>query len=310
MGSDSSGLISIIMPAYRAERFVAASVTSIFGQDYSNWELLVWEDGCLDRTVEIVSAMSAPGSQAIRIFRAKENRGVSHARNCALERARGQFIAFMDADDTWEPEHLSTLMQYLGSEDATMVFSGNNFIDENGGITKRNEIPSREVLSDLADRLYDYNFILVPSVMVRREIIDRGFKFDENLTHGEDLDFWLQIIAADCRITLAPVATYNYRKHGESAMANSERVVFQMLKFYEKHYQNPMISVHLRRRYLKDTLFAKGRFQRRKEPWSAYWTFLRAWKVNVYDLRLLAWAFLSVVSGCFHRVSGRYHRDS
>ncbi len=105
----TNDLVSIMMPAYNAEQFLAEAMESVLAQTYSNWELLVVNDGSTDDTAVIAAQFTDPRIQLIH----KENGGESSARNMALEHSQGAFIAYLDADDAWLPHHLETLAGYL-----------------------------------------------------------------------------------------------------------------------------------------------------------------------------------------------------
>lgn len=100
--------ISVIVPVYQAEKFLKACVESVEGQTFSNWELLLIDDGCTDASPAICDACAA-GDERIRVFHKSKNEGVSKARNLGLAEARGAYIAFLDVDDRYEPQCLETL---------------------------------------------------------------------------------------------------------------------------------------------------------------------------------------------------------
>ncbi|HEY9153832.1 MAG TPA: glycosyltransferase family A protein, partial [Opitutaceae bacterium] len=103
----SSGLVSILIPAYRAGHYIGQTLESIRAQTYTNWEVLVLEDGIFDDTATTVRAFAASVSQPVRLVQREKNAGVSRARNSLLDLAQGEFIAFLDADDLWLPDHLA-----------------------------------------------------------------------------------------------------------------------------------------------------------------------------------------------------------
>lgn len=100
--------ISVIVPVYQAEKFLKDCVESVVRQSYSDWELLLIDDGCTDRSPAICDACAAEDSR-VRVFHKAKNAGVSEARNTGLREARGQYIAFLDVDDRYEADCLETL---------------------------------------------------------------------------------------------------------------------------------------------------------------------------------------------------------
>lgn len=116
-----TGLVSIIMPMYNAGRFVREAIESVQQQDYTNWELLVVNDGSSDNGPEIVTEMVENDARIILIN--KENGGIASARNAGIKAARGQYVAFLDSDDKWLPGKLSKqieLLKFKGDENVTV----------------------------------------------------------------------------------------------------------------------------------------------------------------------------------------------
>ena len=291
----NSPLVSIVIPAYKAARYIGECLQSIFAQTYENWEIIICEDGCLDDTSSIVRSMRPPSGQNIHMFTNQSNCGVSYTRNRAMEKAQGRYIAFLDADDTWEPEHLELSLRDLVENRAEFIFSGNNFINEDGNITKRDEQPSEKQLSDLINSIYTYNFIMPPAVVLDRKIIVDGYRFDESLRYGEDLDFWIRIIGNGYRWTHLAKATYNYRKHAASAMRQTPDMIEGMLEFYRKHFSNPNVRYSLRKRAFSDYLYNHGKMCRRIHPERSARAFSEYLRLKPFDIRGYGYWILSFI---------------
>ena len=126
-------MISVIVPLYNKEDFVATSIGSILKQSYSDYEIIIVNDGSTDKSVNIVKAFN---DRRIRIIN-QENAGVSAARNKGIEEAKGEYIAFLDADDVWNEDYLATLMELVENYSQCDVFATNyEFCDANGKRTK------------------------------------------------------------------------------------------------------------------------------------------------------------------------------
>ena len=140
--------ISVIVPVYQAEKFLKDCVESVVRQSYSDWELLLIDDGCTDRSPAICDACAAEDSR-VRVFHKAKNAGVSEARNTGLREARGQYIAFLDVDDRYEADCLETLWNlcqqsgadsaacahlnlYVGGGSSTELVLPNGVYDEAG----------------------------------------------------------------------------------------------------------------------------------------------------------------------------------
>ena len=106
------GLVSIIMPSYNASRFITESIKSVIVQTYQNWELLIADDCSKDSSVEVIKKI-IDKDQRIKLFSLLKNVGAAAARNVAIEHANGQYIAFLDSDDVWEPEKLERQLAFM-----------------------------------------------------------------------------------------------------------------------------------------------------------------------------------------------------
>lgn len=149
MTSRIPDLVSIVMPAYKAERFIAEAVASVRAQTYPQWELLIVDDCSPDGTWAEAERLAALDSR-IRCQRTPKNVGAAGARNLALDLSRGQYIAFLDADDRWSPDKLEKQLRYMRENNAAIVCSGYEKMDENGLCAGRQVIPPlRAGYSDL-----------------------------------------------------------------------------------------------------------------------------------------------------------------
>lgn len=103
------GFVSVMMPAHNAEAFIGQAIESVLAQSYLHWELVIVEDGSSDRTAEIFLEYADPRIRVVR----QENGGEASARNTALKNVQGEFLAFLDADDLYLPNHLEVAVEYL-----------------------------------------------------------------------------------------------------------------------------------------------------------------------------------------------------
>ncbi|MEJ2600504.1 MAG: glycosyltransferase family A protein [Anaerolineales bacterium] len=199
------GLVSVMMPAYNAEAYIDRAIESILGQSYPNWELIIVNDGSNDRTVEKVSKFT---DSRIKIFHQK-NSGEAAARNVALEHACGEFIAFLDADDLFLPDHLLAAVNYLQAHKGRDgVYSDGYYIDQNGNQLKT--LSSRR-RGPFTGRVYEEvvrgsNVFGPPVCVVLRSNPIHQFNliFDQNIIIGPDWDFFTQY---------ADVAQFGYLDH-------------------------------------------------------------------------------------------------
>jgi len=124
-----TGLVSIITPMYNGERFISQTITSVIQQFYQDWEMIIIDDGSKDKGAEIVADYAAQDPR-IRLIK-QPNRGCGAARNNGIREAAGQYIALLDADDTWNPDFLTEQLRLMKGKNTELVYSSHTRIDEN-----------------------------------------------------------------------------------------------------------------------------------------------------------------------------------
>lgn len=194
--------VSVLIPAYNYGRFLPAALESVFAQTYSDYEVIVLDDGSTDDTAQIVAA-----DPRVR-YLYQEHAGISAARNRLLAEAQGEFAAFLDADDLWLPEKLALQVAQLDADpDCSVVFTA----VENFSLQSRDEMPARELA--LADAVVQY---ALPTACMRMEVIRRIGAFSEKYTYGEDTEWLFRLRMAGIRISCLPQKLYLRRIHGEN----------------------------------------------------------------------------------------------
>ncbi|NMG18227.1 glycosyltransferase family 2 protein [Brasilonema bromeliae] len=195
--------VSVIIPVYKVEKYVAATIQSVLDQTYKNFELIIIDDGSPDKSIEICQQFT---DNRIKIIR-QENRGVAAARNVGIRHAQGEYLAFLDADDLWVSEKLEQHVEHLKNSPAVGVsFCRSSLIDEAGKplgiyqITKLKEITPLDILCRTP-----IGNGSVP--VIRREVFEEiafqdnlygvveNFYFDDDrkLHPSEDVELWLRI---------------------------------------------------------------------------------------------------------------------
>jgi glycosyltransferase involved in cell wall biosynthesis len=243
----STETISVLIPAYRAARYIATTLQSVAAQTLLPDEVIIFEDGWADDLKQRVEAFSRTAPFRVQLIGERDNIGVSAARNRLLARARGSVVAFLDADDIWESDHLAGAGAAF-AEGADVCFSGVTFIDPADRPLAGSAEPTPEELAHMAASMFRYNFVQCTSTLaLRRSWIERVGDFDVTLSHGEDLDLWLRLLAAGAVFRYTGNCSCRYRKHPQSAMADTMRMVERMGAFYEKHLGNDLVPLSQRR---------------------------------------------------------------
>lgn len=259
-------LVSILIPAHRAARYLGATLDSVAAQTWSAWEVLVFEDGVFDDTSAVVRAFAARTARRVELLRSETNLGVSRARNTLLDTARGTHIAFLDADDLWEPDHLAHALQLMDAERTDWFIAGLNLIDPAGRSLKRDVLPPPMEPAALPTSLLRHNFILTSGIVARAAIFAGGPRFDTSLKIGEDLDLCIELVRRGHRPSFSPRATLNYRKHPTSTTADPVRFPEEFAAVFEKHLGDPLVEQRLCRRHLRSHLLAVARMTWRTRP--------------------------------------------
>lgn len=181
--------VSVIIPAYNAEKYIAETLDSVVIQTYSNLEILVINDGSTDRTSEVVNRYAEKDSRIKVIY--KQNGGVSSARNEGLISSKGEYICIFDSDDIMMPEKIEKQVTFFKENlDINFIYSSvHHFFDEKPSQKRQLQVPVLE--SKPYKKLLEANVINASTVMFKRELFERYGGFDESLKSSEDWDYWL-----------------------------------------------------------------------------------------------------------------------
>jgi teichuronic acid biosynthesis glycosyltransferase TuaG len=133
--------VSIITPSYNSEKFISETIQSVQNQTHQNWEMIIIDDCSQDKTAEIIERF-IKNDYRIQLHKLDKNSGAGIARNTAIQLAKGDYIAFLDADDLWKPEKLEQQLAFMKSNNMPFTFSFYDWIDESGNsLKKRIEAP-------------------------------------------------------------------------------------------------------------------------------------------------------------------------
>ena len=208
--------VSVVIPAYNVERYLAEALDSVRAQSLTNWEALVVNDGSTDETLAIARRYAELDSRILVID--QENQGVSAARNAAIEASRAEAIAFLDGDDLWHRDKLEIQLTCMREREVDIVSCSFAECDPEGALLPTGESgPLGEFESEEFFRLcYSYFFLLPSAVMVRSEALRRLGGFDSSLRAHEDFEMWLRLASGGCRLAALPDILLTYRRHPES----------------------------------------------------------------------------------------------
>lgn len=210
--------VTVITPAWNAERYLPETIRSVLGQTLPDFEWIVVDDGSTDGTPRLLSSVADPRLRVVR----QENRGVSAARNAALDLAQGDYVTFLDADDVLPERSLELRAAYLDANPEVGIVDGAvSSMDAALGRELRRREPSASI-EPLFPRLValDERFFAGVIYLVRANVLG-GARFEEGLAHGEDLLFFLAVARrSDLVYGSVPEVVYRYRTGHGSAMAD------------------------------------------------------------------------------------------
>jgi len=205
---------SIIIPAYNAIKYLPETLESVLKQSFTDFEVLIIDDGSHDNIVEWSTEIKDP---RVKLF-SQKNQGVSAARNLGIKNATGEYIAFLDADDLWESTKLEKQLQYFHKNPYPgLVHTEMVLIDEESKSLGRKFTSNVE--GNALKELLEQNTIVTSSVIVRRSCLETVGNFDKNLTSSEDWELWVRI-ASVYPIALIKEPLVFYRQHPNNTTKN------------------------------------------------------------------------------------------
>jgi glycosyltransferase involved in cell wall biosynthesis len=229
--------ISVVIPAYNSEKTIKATIESVFNQSFSDFELIVINDGSQDSTLEVISQINDP---RIRVF-SYENAGGNVSRNRGLKHSVGEFVSFLDADDLWTTDKLQAQLQALKDNlDAKVAYSWTDYINADGEIFISGTHTTAN--GDVYEKLLVHNFLENGSnPLIYREVLLELDGFDESLEASQDWDMWLRL-AARYSFVAVPKVQILYRVSSNSVSSNLRRQEKCCLEVFQRAYQARPVS--------------------------------------------------------------------
>lgn len=209
-------MISVILTAYNAEKYIAQAIESIINQTYKDWELIIADDASTDNTCGIIKDCCSVAPAHVSFLRFPKNEGHTKALNRCLRMTKGDHIAWMDADDISEPTRFENQLKCFTNNTGIVTTHGIS-IDENG---KRKKDPytdnfQRRTQLEINMHLDSDAWVMMPSMMFKREVVDKIGGFDEECYFSQDTNFFVRAIQyfgwEKCEMEL-----YRLRRHKES----------------------------------------------------------------------------------------------
>ena len=227
--------VSVVIPTYNSAAFLREAIESVLGQTYSDFEIIVIDDGSTDDTEPscVPLATEFPTSE-------QENRGVRAARNHGIKLARGRYVAFLDSDDLWVPQKLAeqipSSIRTLRSDSCIRI---GRVVSEQG-VAEPSFLSNRPAASGYVfDELVRSGFILTSGTVVRRSCLDDVGDFDETLSIAQDYDLWLRICYR-WKVALVNKALVTKRSWDGSLSSNLPKTAAERIVLFEKTLKNSL----------------------------------------------------------------------
>lgn len=313
--------VSVIIPVYNGEAYIAQAIDSVLSQSYKNYEVIIINDGSTDNSYQKIKPfLNISNVKYIE----QKNRGVTTARNVGIRNSEGELIGFLDHDDMWLPEKLELQVDYLLSHsDIGLVHTNRKRIYEEGTEILP-EPPPTKAVGWCFRELFFRNQISGMTVLLRRKCLNKAGLFDERLFSGEDYELWLRI-SKYYPFGYIDQVSYLYRQHGLNMSHNWERALLGEIKVIEIILQKfPEIYRELGMSVVKKRVFELYHraadfylyLDKRKSARKYYWKSLsiRPMKWDCWN-KLLIWSSLNprhrnMLQWYKHKINKLLHKEN
>lgn len=241
-GKKNMPLLSIIIPVYNVERYIERCVNSIINQSYQNFELIIIDDGSIDGSSKILDILSSNDNR-IQVYHVK-NGGVSRARNLGLSFSKGEFIAFVDADDIVKNEMYTEMISIAQTENYDMVQCNYEDLYEDGNVFQHNEIGTLTIENEDDMIIACMERVIYANIftkLFRKKTINNIY-FDESIKYAEDLKFVVDCCEASKKIKLIELVGYQYFQRNDSAdhkkINENYLSILKVADYFKKMYFN------------------------------------------------------------------------
>lgn len=266
------GLVTVLIPLYNRAQYIRDTIESVLCQDYSPLELIVIDDGSMDKGDLLVEDYARQGKLTLLRHPGRANKGQSAALNLGLAHAQGEFIAILDSDDLFMPGKLSAQVAYLQEHpEVGLVYGNGEAVDAEGRHLYPINYDKGTERSDPNRVLLDCYLHLPVNSLVRSAIYNQVGGFDESLRAGQDHDMLIRV-AEITQLAHIPVKAYQYRRHGDSISAKGTetrwRSGLKILAKAEARYPY-RLSTRLKRRAVVNFRLGQALLQNGRHPFEA-----------------------------------------
>ncbi|MBC3758480.1 glycosyltransferase family 2 protein [Hyunsoonleella sp. SJ7] len=211
---ETAPLVSIITPTFNSDAYIDQTIQSVLNQSQSNWELLLIDDASTDSTVETIKNYLKKHSN-IKLIQNEKNHGTAISRNKGIEHAKGDYIAFLDADDLWKPRKLEKQINFMSKNNCDICFSSYDLMDESGALLHKTVVALPELSYQ---KFLRCNYIGNLTGIYNTKVL--GKIYTPNLRKRQDWLLWLKAVKKSKKPALGiqePLGVYRIRKNSISS---------------------------------------------------------------------------------------------
>lgn len=214
--------VNVFMPCYNSEKYIGQAIESILGQKYTDFKLIIIDDGSTDNSVEVINKYAAEDTR-IRLLKNGVNRGIVFTRNRGLEECQCDYMALMDSDDVAAPERLEKEVAFLDEHKEVIAVGGLYQLMDESGKLQPEKLKLTESDEEIRARMLFANVMANGTVLLRKEKIDQAnIRYREHLHASEDYLFWCEVLNVGKICNIGEIFQY-YRLHENSLEYRSER---------------------------------------------------------------------------------------
>ena len=237
---DKQPLISILMNCFNGEKYLEEALKSIIQQSYKNWELIFWDNKSHDKSIQIVSSFK---DKRIKIYENSKHTNLGKARKSAFSKTNGDYLAFLDVDDIWHKEKLSTQIKVFNDDRIGASFTNSLYFSKRRKKNLYNE--KAQIVVNTKSLITNYPLSLVSIMIDIRKLKNLEYIFDENYSHISDFDLIVRLS------TISKVKYLNKVLSGWRIHGNNES--FKKKELFNKEKEK-WCDYHLKNKYLKKYL--------------------------------------------------------
>ena len=232
-------LVSVIMPYFEKKKFVKEAIESVLAQSYQNFEIILIYDDNLDQDYEFIISLKKLDKR-IKVLRNNQKLGAGMSRNKGIENSNGDYIAFLDSDDLWEKDKLTSQLEYMKKNNYDISFTSYKIINESGEIIGKRSAKNLITFEDLIKSCD----VGLSTVVLKKNLINKDCNFP-NLKTKEDFVLWLKITKNNINLKGLNLYLAKWRKLSNSLSSNTIQKLIDGFRVYNQYMgYNKLISIY------------------------------------------------------------------